>query len=839
MMPVKETLPPELLELKQFILWYEEDKGGKKTKIPAAPWKTGHWKATSATDPANWTDFDTAEKYANEKEGYGIGFSFKENGGIVGIDLDGCIEEGKLNSFAMGVIKETNSYTELSPSEKGLHVFVKGEVADKVVKDEKIEIYAQDRYFTLTGRKCLDTPCVLNPAQDFLDEMFAKYYKTPPTVTLDKESENNIPIVTLLDVSAFRRHGKQLQGTHPVHGSETGMNFSVHEEKNVWHCYRHKTGGGPLSLLGMLKGIVKCEECVPGRIRGEEFKKIMNIAKVEIPSFEWEEEKGITDKAVTDAILEKHHFYCEKEDPDTLLYIWNNNVWHNGVAEGMVLNELSGIFAGEESRAGMQLEKTINFIKGIAMNVKLDPKPPEMIAFRNGIYNLKTSELSEHDRKYFYTNLVPHDCAPSAVCPRFLKWLSEVIRPEDVPFLQEWMGYLFYTKVVEAAFLILVGTGQNGKTILMDMLIKILGEENVTNISLAALTYDIYERAEIYHKMANISDDIGSEVIRNAGKLKAASSGSMMTVQRKFGQPHNIHPYLKLMYAANEPPEIKDQTEAIKMRLKTIEFPYVFSKTPGEGDKPARDREEIEAELTEEIPGIINWALEGLKRLSANKFKFSASRSTEETWVFYQRKSNPVLAFVDECINLTQDEGDKITPETLYNAFCEWVEGTGIKMKVKRVPFFKKLKEEGIETRQKAEDERKRFYYGITVTVSRHIVLPLFPREMINYSIYLDKETIKRKRGRNKEPEKKRRRDAVTPIPTLPISSSVIRNITLPQLVFKLWGVVPFKESQVFEKFPDASEAQQVIDYLYEAKTQGKAILTAAEQGANIWRLVG
>lgn len=243
--PPKENLPPELLELKQFILWFEEDRGTKKTKIPAAPWKTGHWMAASATNPENWATFDTAVEYAKQKEGYGIGFSLKTDGGIVAIDLDSCIDGGgKISAFATNVFKRADSYTEVSPSRKGLHIFMHGNLADKVVKDGKIEIYCKDRYFTLTGRRLKDGPLTLNSNDELLEELLGKYWERPTPTIVDKAIDKSVMITRIFDVSKLRRVGKQLQGTHPVHGSTTGANFAINEEKNVWYCYRHGSGVG-------------------------------------------------------------------------------------------------------------------------------------------------------------------------------------------------------------------------------------------------------------------------------------------------------------------------------------------------------------------------------------------------------------------------------------------------------------------------------------------------------------------------------------------------------------------------------------------------------------------
>src|SRR5207249_2161140 len=74
------------------------------------------------------------------------------------------------------------------------------------------------------------------------------------------------------------RGSGRLQGSHPVHGSETENNFVVDSMENVWHCFRHGTGGGPYQLLGVLEGVIDCSDSVPGALKGELFKHVRDLA---------------------------------------------------------------------------------------------------------------------------------------------------------------------------------------------------------------------------------------------------------------------------------------------------------------------------------------------------------------------------------------------------------------------------------------------------------------------------------------------------------------------------------------------------------------------------------
>lgn len=97
----------------------------------------------------------------------------------------------------------------------------------------------------------------------------------------DKDLEiDNISIVDVLNKYNIqtRQVGDQLVCGHPVHGSETDCNFVVHPAKNVWHCFRCGTGGGALSLIAVIEKIIDCSEAKHGALRGDKFKKVLNIA---------------------------------------------------------------------------------------------------------------------------------------------------------------------------------------------------------------------------------------------------------------------------------------------------------------------------------------------------------------------------------------------------------------------------------------------------------------------------------------------------------------------------------------------------------------------------------
>lgn len=154
-------VPVELRELSQWICWRFAERDGKETKLPVSP-ETGL--RVDVTDAAKWVSFERAVDRAGVRNDIdGIGFAFRDGGGLVGIDLDDCLTDGQLSEFARGVVQRfPGTYAEVSPSGRGLKLWVRGEVpvapneTGRKIPKRGFEVYCRGRYFTVTGRRWVD-----------------------------------------------------------------------------------------------------------------------------------------------------------------------------------------------------------------------------------------------------------------------------------------------------------------------------------------------------------------------------------------------------------------------------------------------------------------------------------------------------------------------------------------------------------------------------------------------------------------------------------------------------------------------------------------------------------
>jgi hypothetical protein len=173
---VKSQIPAlETLKLlPQWVFYKNEVKkaGEKPAKMPKSP-HTGY--NAKSTDKMTWASFLNAVRAKKRYQGDGLGWVFTEEAGIVGIDLDDCIDEaGQFEEWATKIVDSLRSYTEISPSGRGLHIFAYGKIPKALgpVPGSKIEIYNRARYFTVTGDMLPGSISKISERQDALDNLW-------------------------------------------------------------------------------------------------------------------------------------------------------------------------------------------------------------------------------------------------------------------------------------------------------------------------------------------------------------------------------------------------------------------------------------------------------------------------------------------------------------------------------------------------------------------------------------------------------------------------------------------------------------------------------------------
>lgn len=307
----------------------------------------------------------------------------------------------------------------------------------------------------------------------------------------------------------------------------------------------------------------------------------------------------------------------------------------------------------------------------------------EEVAVENGILNITTQQISEFDPKKIFFNKINARFDTKKRCPVIVEHFNNVLKnEEDVPIMQELFGYLLLKDYRFAKAFMFSGSGRNGKSKTLDLIKRFLGVDSISSVSLEHVENDPYALSELVNKLANIAGDINPTALRNTGNFKTLTGGDNISASRKFLTRINFKNYAKLIFACNELPRSYDDSPAFWERWQFFEFPYTLlteaeEKLRKESDdkfdvkKVKRADPNIVEKLTrtEELSGLLNWALDGLQRLMRNE-SFSMCKTSAQIREQWIRKSDSFLAF---CMDNIREEYDgKIPKSELRKAYSEY-----------------------------------------------------------------------------------------------------------------------------------------------------------------------
>lgn len=180
-----ENIPTSLRGRKQWVLWKLEERDGEKTKVPYMI--NGFRAAVNA--PSMWETFQKVKLTFDTLEGYtGIGYIMAEKDPFVGIDLDDVVDEnGAIEAWAWAIVERLNSYTEISPSGRGLRIFIEAKKPGprcRTGSRPDFEVYEGARLLSVTGNRLPGTPEKIEKRQEELDALYAQIFpeRDEPTV---------------------------------------------------------------------------------------------------------------------------------------------------------------------------------------------------------------------------------------------------------------------------------------------------------------------------------------------------------------------------------------------------------------------------------------------------------------------------------------------------------------------------------------------------------------------------------------------------------------------------------------------------------------------------------
>ena len=299
------------------------------------------------------------------------------------------------------------------------------------------------------------------------------------------------------------------------------------------------------------------------------------------------------------------------------------------------------------------------------------------INLKNGIYDLKEDKLIPHTPKLISTIQLNCGYDENAEAPTFERYIGELctddegnIDQSEIDLLQEWTGLILSNipiYKVKKALILYSAAGNTGKTQFLSLIAHMIGREYVSGFDLQTLCgkEDRFSTSGLVGKRMNINGDQRSDEIETTSMFKMLTGGDSIKVEPKGKQAFTYKYCGGLLFACNDLPAFStDKGGYMFDRFCIIPCDHIIPE-----DK--RDRELLD-KLKRESDGIFLWALEGLKRLIKNGFKFTPCLRSEETLDDYADRLDSVGEYLRLYCEVTDDPKDRIAKSNLDFKYEKW-----------------------------------------------------------------------------------------------------------------------------------------------------------------------
>lgn len=371
----------------------------------------------------------------------------------------------------------------------------------------------------------------------------------------------------------------------------------------------------------------------------------------------WYDGKKIDEVQFCSDFLGRHPMKCVHGR----LFTVDGAVEDEGGISRMILEEVSGCLSSGISKA------VTNLLAALKLTAYSPPLPIETdrIHVANGTYFLNGSFTE--DKAWCNNRLKVRYEANAPKPERWLGFLSELLEPEDIPTLQEYLGYCLIPSTKGQKMLLLIGKGGEGKSRIGLVMRSLLGDSmNMTSIQ--KVENNRFSRADLENKLLMVDDDMDMSALPKTNYIKSiVTAECKMDLERKGVQSYQSRLYARFLCFGNGAlTALHDRSDGFFRRQIVL---TTKDRPAGRVDDPF-----LAEKLAEEAEGIFLWCLEGLNRLLANNYRFSLSGKARENVETVKRSSNNVIEFLrsDGYIRFRADA--EASSRALYEAYKLWCE---------------------------------------------------------------------------------------------------------------------------------------------------------------------
>jgi P4 family phage/plasmid primase-like protien len=411
-------------------------------------------------------------------------------------------------------------------------------------------------------------------------------------------------------------------------------------------------------------------------------------------------EKAPPERVVAMEVIKRHHLiYVDQVG----FYSFNGKIWCKVPDEevrGYAADTYAKFATAQRTAAVCKLIRSLTFTTTTFNRLPV-------LTFQNGTLEIETGKFRDFSPNDYCTIIMDYDYDPDARCPQWRKFINDITddEPRREEVLQTMAGYALFPDCRFQKIFILLGGGSNGKSVYLEVIQKLFGDDNVSVVMPSGLTQE-FQRVKLKDSLLNIGKDVSPDF--STGEIREwllnISDGTMVQACFK-GQTHiDIFPRCKLIYSMNKPP-IASVVEGLGRRLHFVKFPCSFVDFPNENNPKQKTKDvNLIPKLLTELPGIFNWAYEGYKLLNTVGY-FTDTPEQEELTAQFEEASDPVAVFSKEIIF-----AGELTRDMIYNRYRDWCEDTGHKP-LSRERFIPKFRDcmEGVivEDKQVRRDGRR------------------------------------------------------------------------------------------------------------------------------------
>lgn len=393
-------------------------------------------------------------------------------------------------------------------------------------------------------------------------------------------------------------------------------------------------------------------------------------------------------------------------EPKTgLTYQWNGRCWEE-IHESVIRHQAL-VLLGDMGKSQWVSDvcKIVADMSGIRGDRAFNDQPG-MLPLQNGMFNLQTMAVDSHNQDNLNTYCLDISFKPSEEipqCPTFTQFMKDFLPdPTARREVLKFMAYCLTRETRHEKALFLIGPGGDGKSTFIRIMEALLGEINVSNVSLGALE-DQFQRVLLKDKLLNVSTEIEGGLLQS-GMFKAVVSGDRISASYKHRDGFSFKPVAKHIFAANKFPPIQDTSRGLLRRMIIVETARSFS-TPDLG---------LTEKLLAELDGIFIQLIHALKLLQDEGFKDEHVDYLVACKARFAENNNPVIGFINT--HIEEKQGYEAETIKVYEKYIKFCSKRGYKPKTEN-NFGKELKAHlpNIERKREGGGRRLYFYHGLTI----------------------------------------------------------------------------------------------------------------------------